>query len=64
LKSFSPIFAPIVVASAPVNVVVRMICGGMIYGLDTTTQVAAAVWMVIGLVVYFAYAKSHSRLNA
>jgi len=41
-----------------------LICGGMIYGLDTTTQVAAAVWMVIGLVVYFAYAKSHSRLNA
>jgi APA family basic amino acid/polyamine antiporter len=41
-----------------------LICGGMIYGLDTTTQVAAGVWMVIGLVVYFAYAKSHSRLNA
>jgi APA family basic amino acid/polyamine antiporter len=41
-----------------------LICGGMIYGLDTTTQVAAAVWMVIGLAVYFLYAKSHSRLNA
>jgi APA family basic amino acid/polyamine antiporter len=41
-----------------------LICGGMIYGLDTTTQVAAGVWMVIGLAVYFLYAKSHSRLNA
>jgi APA family basic amino acid/polyamine antiporter len=41
-----------------------LICGGMIYGLDTTTQEAAGVWMVIGLAVYFLYAKSHSRLNA
>jgi basic amino acid/polyamine antiporter, APA family len=40
-----------------------LVCLGMIVGLDPETQVAAAVWMVIGLVVYFAYAKSHSRLN-
>jgi len=40
-----------------------LVCGGMIYALDTETQVAAGVWMLIGLVVYFLYAKSHSRLN-
>jgi APA family basic amino acid/polyamine antiporter len=40
-----------------------LVCLGMIIGLDGTTQLAALVWMLIGLVVYFAYAKSHSRLN-
>jgi preprotein translocase subunit SecG len=35
----------------------------MIVGLDRTTQLAAAVWMVIGLSVYFLYARSHSKLN-
>ena len=39
------------------------VCLGMIVGLDGTTQLAALVWMVIGLVVYFVYAKNHSRLN-
>jgi len=40
-----------------------LVCGGMIYALDTETQVAAGVWMLIGLVVYFLYAKGHSKLN-
>lgn len=40
-----------------------VVCCLMIVGLETTTQVAALVWMVIGLAVYFLYAKSHSRLN-
>lgn len=39
------------------------VCLGMIVGLDTTTQVAAGVWMLIGLVVYFLYARHHSQLN-
>jgi len=39
-----------------------IVCGAMIVGLDTTTQVAALVWMIIGLAVYFIYAKSHSKL--
>jgi APA family basic amino acid/polyamine antiporter len=39
-----------------------IVCGAMIIGLDSTTQIAALVWMVIGLLVYFAYAKNHSRL--
>jgi APA family basic amino acid/polyamine antiporter len=40
-----------------------LVCFGMIYALDTETQVAAGVWMLIGLVVYFLYAKGHSKLN-
>ncbi len=40
-----------------------LICSGMIVSLDKMTQIAAGVWMVIGLVIYFAYSKAHSRLN-
>jgi len=40
-----------------------VICSGMIVGLDRNTQFAALIWMVLGLLVYFLYAKSHSRLN-
>lgn len=41
-----------------------LICGAMIVGLDTTTQLTALGWMLVGLVFYFLYGKSHSRLNA
>ncbi len=40
-----------------------VVCSIMIIGLDSTTQIAAAVWMVIGLAVYFLYARSHSKLT-
>jgi APA family basic amino acid/polyamine antiporter len=40
-----------------------LVCGAMIVGLDTTTQLSALVWMAIGLLVYFGYAKSHSHLS-
>jgi APA family basic amino acid/polyamine antiporter len=40
-----------------------VICSAMIVGLDRTTQLAAAVWMAIGLSVYFLYARGHSKLN-
>jgi len=36
----------------------------MIGALDSYTQLVAFVWMLIGLVVYFLYGRSHSRLNA
>jgi APA family basic amino acid/polyamine antiporter len=41
-----------------------LVCGGMIISLDSRTQLAALAWMVIGLVIYFSYSKSNSRLNA
>ena len=40
-----------------------IVCGGMIIGLETTTQIAAGCWMIIGLAIYFLYAKSHSKLQ-
>ncbi len=41
-----------------------VICGGMIVALDRQTQIAAFVWMLIGLVVFFAYGRAHSKLNS
>jgi APA family basic amino acid/polyamine antiporter len=41
-----------------------IVCGGMIVGLDRTTQLAALGWMIFGLVIYFLYAKGHSKLNS
>lgn len=40
-----------------------LICSGMIVSLDSRTQLTAFAWMLIGLVIYFLYSKSHSNLN-
>jgi basic amino acid/polyamine antiporter, APA family len=40
-----------------------LICGGMIVSLDRRTQITALVWMMIGLIVYFSYSRSHSQLS-
>jgi APA family basic amino acid/polyamine antiporter len=41
-----------------------IVCGAMIYGLGWTNWMRLIVWLAIGLVFYFSYGKSHSRLNA
>ena len=41
-----------------------IVCGAMIYGLGWTNWMRLFVWLAIGLVLYFAYGKHHSRLNA
>ena len=40
-----------------------LVCGAMIISLDTRTQLTAFFWMLIGLVVYFGYSRTHSKLN-
>jgi len=40
-----------------------IVCAAMIIGLDTKTQLTALVWMLIGLLVYFGYSKTHSKLQ-
>jgi len=50
---------PAVPVVAPAGIVV---CGAMIYGLGWTNWLRLAVWLVIGLVVYFSYGIKHSRL--
>lgn len=39
-----------------------LVCGAMIFGLGWTNWMRLLVWLVIGLVFYFTYGKSHSRL--
>jgi basic amino acid/polyamine antiporter, APA family len=38
-------------------------CGLMIYGLGWTNWVRLAVWLVIGMVIYFGYSRGHSNLE-
>jgi APA family basic amino acid/polyamine antiporter len=41
-----------------------IVCGAMIYGLGWTNWMRLIVWLLIGFVFYFAYGKSHSRIDA
>jgi len=38
-------------------------CGAMVFGLGWTNWLRLAGWLAIGMVIYFAYGKQHSRLN-
>jgi basic amino acid/polyamine antiporter, APA family len=40
-----------------------LVCGAMIWNLDMRTQITALGWMLFGLVIYFVYGQSHSKLN-
>ena len=39
------------------------VCGAMIYGLGWTNWLRLIIWLVIGLVFYFGYGRSHSILQ-
>ncbi|MFN2399843.1 MAG: amino acid permease [Gemmatimonadaceae bacterium] len=40
-----------------------LICGYMMYGLPTDTWVRLAVWMALGLIIYFVYGRFHSKAS-
>jgi APA family basic amino acid/polyamine antiporter len=40
------------------------ICGYMMYSLPGDTWIRLIVWLVIGLLIYFLYGKSHSRIGS
>ena len=40
-----------------------IVCLSMIYGLGWTNWLRLIIWMVIGLIIYFAYSKKHSNLK-
>jgi basic amino acid/polyamine antiporter, APA family len=53
-----------VVPALPLVAVLGIItCGLMIYGLGWTNWLRLAVWLVIGLLLFFGYARKHSRLE-
>src|ERR1700720_4130136 len=39
-----------------------LVCASMIYGLGWTNWMRLLIWLAIGLVLYFGYGRSHSRL--
>jgi basic amino acid/polyamine antiporter, APA family len=41
-----------------------VVCGAMIYGLGWTNWARLLVWLIIGMVFYFGYGRSHSRLES
>ena len=46
-----------------VSILGVLVCSAMIVGLDKRTLMLAFGWMIMGLVVYFLYSKSHSNLQ-
>jgi APA family basic amino acid/polyamine antiporter len=40
-----------------------IVCLSMIYGLGWTNWLRLLLWMVLGLIIYFAYSKKHSNLK-
>ena len=52
------------VAAVPVvSTLGIIVCGAMIYGLGWTNWLRLALWLAIGLVFYFTYGRSHSKLT-
>jgi len=40
-----------------------LVCLSMMVSLDVMTWYRLAVWLVIGMVIYFGYSRSHSHLS-
>ncbi|MBC7721266.1 MAG: amino acid permease [Pedobacter sp.] len=40
-----------------------LVCGAMIFGLGWTNWLRLAVWLIVGLIIYFAYGQKHSKLR-
>jgi APA family basic amino acid/polyamine antiporter len=56
---------PFRVPAVPVvSILGALFCLAMIISVDPTSKIAAGSWMVIGLVVYFVYARRHSNLSS
>jgi basic amino acid/polyamine antiporter, APA family len=54
-----------VVPALPVVAILGVVtCGAMIYGLGWTNWARLLVWLAIGMVFYFAYGRSHSRIES
>jgi APA family basic amino acid/polyamine antiporter len=47
-----------------VSILGVVICTGMIVAIDSRTLQFAGIWMIIGLIVYFAYSRKRSKLRS
>ncbi len=56
-RQFKTPFVPLV----PILGIV--VCGSMIFGLGWTNWMRLAIWLAIGLVIYFAYSRKHSKIG-
>lgn len=56
-REFKTPFVPVV----PILGIV--VCLAMIYGLGWTNWLRLGVWLVLGLIIYFAYSRKNSKLN-
>jgi len=55
-----PFRAPVISLVAPLGM---LTCFYLMYGLPAETWERLAIWMAIGLVIYFAYGRSHSKVG-
>ena len=39
-----------------------IVCGAMIYGLGWTNWARLGGWLLVGVIIYFAYSRKHSLL--
>jgi APA family basic amino acid/polyamine antiporter len=46
-----------------VPILAILICGYMMYGLPLDTWLRLLSWLAVGLLIYFGYGKSHSRIG-
>ena len=46
-----------------VPVLGMIVCGAMIYGLGWTNWSRLLLWLLIGVIIYFAYSRKHSKLR-
>ncbi|HET9839296.1 MAG TPA: amino acid permease, partial [Candidatus Angelobacter sp.] len=51
--------APLVPVTSTLGI---LVCGAMIYGLGWTNWARLVGWLLIGMVIYFGYSRSHSKL--
>lgn len=49
--------------SPVVPILAAVLCFWLMLNLTTLTWLRFAIWLVVGLVIYFAYSRQHSRLN-
>jgi len=60
-----PFRAPLASPAFPLFPVIGIaLCGYLVYDLPGTTKLRFLVWLVVGLIIYFAYSRKHSKVRS